>query len=287
MARLRTAWHDARWARFDASMEAIAQSIGRIAAARAPVADSVRVHERLRQFGAALGFGKADDGPAAIAQQALAAELDAEVRTSTAQLIALHGLAGEAQGEILSLLARHYEMRLRVGEGRAALLGGMLTGALAGLKADIATGGLTLGGGLVAGGLIGAIGAAGLARCYNVVSGTEQSWLAWNAQALDQAVEAALLRYLAVAHFGRGRGEWTRDDAPPAWKDAVHAVLEERRDALAHIWRDRSESPDAARLAAALQPVLTQMARAVLERLYPDACAAGAGDPRALTIIPG
>ncbi len=279
MARLRAAWHDDRWARFDAAMQAIARSLGRIAAAREPIADSARVRERLRQFGAALGFGKGDDGPTAIAQQALAAELDAEVRANTAELIALHGLSGAAQGEILSLLARHYEMRLRVGEGSAALVGGMLTGALAGLKADIATGGLTLGGGLVAGGLIGAISAAGLARCYNIVSGTEHSWLAWNAQALDQAVEAALLRYLAVAHFGRGRGEWTHDEAPPAWKEAVHAVLQARRDTLAHVWRGRSESCDAARIATALQPVLTQAARELLQRLYPDACASGASRP--------
>ena len=46
--------------------------------------------------------------------------------------------------------------------GRLKAIG--ITGALAGLKADIATGGLTLGGGMLAGGLIGALGAAGLAR---------------------------------------------------------------------------------------------------------------------------
>ena len=42
----------------------------------------------------------------------------------------------------------------------------------------------------------------------NIVRGTDRSWIAWNGEALDQMTEAALLRYLAVAHFGRGRGDW-------------------------------------------------------------------------------
>ena len=65
-----------------------------------------------------------------------------------------------------------------------------------------------------------ALGGAGLARCVNLVRGTNVSWLAWNDEALDAMLEAALLRYLAVAHFGRGhslwhagRGDWERAHA--------------------------------------------------------------------------
>ena len=164
------------------------------------------------------------------------------------QLIALHGLAGEAQGEILSLLARHYEMRLRVGEGPAALLGGMMTGALAGLKADIATrrpdarrrpdrrrpARCARRGGSRA--LL-----QPRARHRAVVArhGTPQ--------ALDQAVEAALLRYLAVAHFGRGRGEWTHDQPPPAWSDAAGAA----RRAGAHLAHARDDAARASGASAA------------------------------------
>ena len=129
------------------------------------------------------------------------------------------------QREILARLASHFEMRLRLDEGKAAVWGGVVTGALAGLKADLLSGGLTLGGGLLAGGLLGALGGAGVARCVNLVRGTGQSWLAWNAEALNQIVEAALLRYLAVAHFGRGRGEWAQGETPPHWKDVVDDAL--------------------------------------------------------------
>ena len=208
-----------------------------------------------------------------IVRAAELAALDAEVRQSTTQLIELHGLQGHAQGEILDRVAGQFARHQRVPEGRAAILGGAVTGALAGLKADIASGGLTLGGGLIAGGLIGALGAAGLARGINVVRGTGRSWVAWSDAAMGPLVEAALLRYLAVAHFGRGRGEWVQGEAPPHWAATVAEVLAAQREALAALWAGRSErvenAGEAERLAAALQPLLARAAGALLARLYP------------------
>jgi Domain of unknown function (DUF3482)/50S ribosome-binding GTPase len=280
MQRLADAWLAQRRATFDAAMLALARSLARIATARAPLPEVAGIGARLRQVRAALGMGKAEDGPQAQAQRALAEAMDAEVRASTAQLIALHGLDGQAQGEILQRLATHYEMRLRLSEGNAAALGGMLTGALAGLKADVATGGLTLGGGMLAGGILGALGAAGLARAYNLVRGTEQSWLTWNAEALDSMLDAALLRYLAVAHFGRGRGEWAQGESPLHWKGVVEETVAPYADALDELWSDRGARGDAAaqaaeaeRLAGELAPLLSELTMAVLRRLYPAAAA--------------
>ena len=161
------------------------------------------------------------------------------MRADTQALIRLHGLEGSAEGKILARLASHYQVRLRMDEGQAALWGGVVSGALVGLKADLLSGGLTLGGGLLAGGLLGALGSAGLARCVNLVRGTESSWLSWNGEALDAIVEAALLRYLAVAHFGRGRGDWAEGESPPHWKDVVAASLAPQRETLARLWSGR------------------------------------------------
>ncbi len=139
------------------------------------------------------------------------------------------------------------------------------------------SGGLTLGGGLLAGGLLGALGAAGLARCVNLVRGTERSSMTWNAEALDQMVDAALLRYLAVAHFGRGRGDWVQGEAPPHWKDVIARELAPRRDELAQIWSIRdprgADGDRSAALAAALEPLLRDAAAGALARLYPGAAA--------------
>jgi hypothetical protein len=200
----------------------------------------------------------------------LAQSLDDEVRASTDVLIALHGLAGQAQGEILQRLASHYQLQLRMDESKAALIGGALTGALVGLKADLAAGGLTLGGGLLAGGLLGALGAAGLARAVNLVRGTGRSWIAWNAEALNTLLEAALLRYLAVAHFGRGRGEWERAETPPHWQAVVEAALAVEAGTLQALWRERDEAADASALATRLQPLIDRLLRAVLAQLYPQ-----------------
>ena len=283
MARLRAAWQVQREQTFDAAMNSLAMSLARLASATEALPDTSGLRAKLRGVGAALasgmGMGKAAESPAVLAQQALALRLDAELRANTLALIQLHGLAGEAQGEILTRLATHYELRLALDESRAAMWGGMVTGALVGLKADVLSGGLTLGGGLLAGGLIGALGAAGLARCVNLVRGTDHSWIAWNAEALDQMAEAALLRYLAVAHFGRGRGDWAQGESPTHWKDVIAQALVPQRESLAALWAGRSKgrveagemsgAQEQGALAAALQPLLTEAARTALEQLYP------------------
>jgi hypothetical protein len=276
MARLRAAWQARRERTFDAAMRSIAASLARLASMHEVLPEGSALRSRLRSVGAAIGLGTADDTPAAVAQRVLAERLDAEVRANTLELLQLHGLGGAAQQEILARLARHYELRLRMNEKGAAMWGGMVTGALVGLKADVLSGGLTLGGGLLAGGLLGALGAAGLARCVNLVRGTERSSIAWNAEALDQMVDAALLRYLAVAHFGRGRGDWVQGETPPHWKDVIARELAARRDELAAIWSIRdphSDSADAAALTAALEPLVRDAAAGALARLYPGAAA--------------
>lgn len=277
MERLLAQWRRQRLATFGRSVQALAESLGRIAAAREPLAGGSGLGDTVRQFGAVLGAlfrsSPGDDEAAAPAQRALASALDAELRRGTAELIALHGLEGSAQGEILARVASQFEKRARVDEGRAAIVGGMLSGALAGLGADVAAGGLTLGGGLLAGGILGALGAAGLARGINVMRGGGPAWVGWSAEAMGPLVESALLRYLAVAHFGRGRGQWAEGEAPAHWRGVVDSVLAAQREALAALWRTRSTHIDnpgeAERLARALQPLLAAAARAALERLYP------------------
>ncbi len=279
MARLADAWQARREATFAVAMQVLAASLARTAAARETVHGASSWSERLRRLGAALGqTGSAGSGagadphadtdPATAAQARLAVVLEAEVRASTAQLLALHGLNGSVSGEIISRVAQQFARHDRLPEGRAAVLGGALAGALTGLKADILSGGLTLGGGLLAGGLLGALGAAGVARGINVVRGTGQSWVAWRNEALDGAAQAALLRYLAVAHFGRGRGDWSLGEAPAHWPPAVAQALARQRAAWTAAWAARSQrldgADDIAALAATLQPLLAQAAREVL-----------------------
>jgi Domain of unknown function (DUF3482)/50S ribosome-binding GTPase len=295
MGRLAEAWRAEREATFDASMQALGDSLARIASARVAVEGQVGWGDRLRRVGAAItarekAASDGEDGPVAIAQRQLAKALDAEVRANLSRMIALHGLHGRAEGEILQRVAGQFDVHQRLPEGRAAIFGGALTGAVAGLKADIVSGGLTLGGGMLAGGLLGALGAAGVARGVNLIRGTGRSWVAWSDDALDAAVHAALLRYLAVAHFGRGRGQWSQGESPAHWRQTVADAVAPQAAALRALWRGRSRRldalDDAPRVAAALHPLIAQAAREALRLLYPlgltaaDTQAPAANSPR-------
>ena len=204
--------------------------------------------------------------------RALADRLDADIRASTDRLIALHGLGGQAGAEVLARLAEHYVVDEPLSEKKAAMVGGAVSGALAGLKADLATGGLSFGAGLLAGGVIGALGAFGLARGYNVVRGARSASVTWSEAMLDELVTTALLGYLAVAHYGRGRGDWTPSEHPPHWRQVVSEAVAARREAFHHAWslRTSAEGDTRQAIAAALDPLLADTALAVLARLYPD-----------------
>ncbi len=188
-------------------------------------------------------------------------------------MITLHGLDGQASAVVQQRLAEHFAAHEPVSEGKAAVVGGMVSGALVGLKADILSGGLTLGGGLLAGGVLGALGAMGLARGYNQLRGVGKPTLAWSDAVLDELARSALLTYLAVAHFGRGRGDWAASEHPRVWSATVDEVLVERQSALQRAWATRATaSPESMR--AALDAVLAEATRALLLRLYPQAGAA-------------
>ncbi|HPU51144.1 MAG TPA: GTPase domain-containing protein [Burkholderiaceae bacterium] len=287
-ARLRAAWLAEQEAVFDESMRSLARRLARAALDSEPLAGT-GLAQHLRAAGARVGLGRpAPDDARTSAMQALAGRLDTDVRQSTNELIAAHGLRGQARDEILARVASQFTVSRRVDEGRAAILGGLVSGSLVGLKADLATGGLTLGGGMVAGGLIGALSAAGLARGYNRIKGTTQDCLAWADEVLDDCFVAALLGYLVVAHFGRGRGEWDSPAAPAHWEPTVRGVVAGHRDALSAVWEGRRPAPadDAAlvlrrdSLAEALQPCLEDCAREVLAQLYPDSPPTGRSSAR-------
>jgi len=267
--RLRAEWVRRRRALFDESMSVLAERLARAALDSEVVAESGWT-ARIRELAAALGMRRdAQDTPRQIAMSRLAERLDTDIRASTDRLIALHGLGGHAAGEILARLAEHYAVHERVSEGKAAALGGIVTGALAGLKADLATGGLTFGAGLLVGGVLGALGAAGLARGYNLVRGTEATTVTWTDQVLDRLAASALLGYLAVAHYGRGRGDWAASEHPDHWQGTVADALAQRGEAFRRIWAMRSGG-DRERVVAALHDEITGAALDVLQRLYPD-----------------
>jgi hypothetical protein len=282
-SRLERAWQARRVEAFEASLAALAEQLARAACDRETLEDD-GIGSTLREVGKVIGLGgDGQTGPKARAMKGLAERLDAETRRSTDQLIEIHGLGGRAAAEVLARLAGDFAVDERVSEGKAAMLGGLVSGALSGLAADLASGGLTFGAGLLTGGLLGALGAAGLAKGYNVMRGANETNVRWSDAFLDGLFASALLRYLAVAHYGRGRGEWQRSEYPPFWKDEVATVVESHGAALAAIWSERAGTCEPAQITGALTAEIRAAALTLFERLYPGALST---EPAAESVAP-
>jgi hypothetical protein len=146
-----------------------------------------------------------------------------------------------------------------------------VSGALTGLAADIAAGGLTFGAGMLAGALVGAAGGVGLAHGFNFVRGRNESCARWTDEFIASLVPAAVLRYLAVAHYGRGRGDWSAGEYPAFWREAVVAAVAQENGIDAIVARRSADSCDPDALAHALKPHLAAIALRVLDALYPAA----------------
>ncbi len=267
--RLRAAWTRRNLQVFDESMRVVARQVAALAVDVEPIVD-VGMQGRARAwFDAVTGGAVAGSPELQKAQTALATRLDREVRVATEALVRLQGLTGKATQEVLQQMGREFLVQRPADADTASVLGGLVSGALGGLAADLAAGGLTFGAGAVIGGVLGAFGARGLAKAYNLARGSDSGTVRWSSEFLWGRLVAALMRYLAVAHFGRGRGDFVAGAAPSHWLEAVEESLGDERRQIDSAWMlARSNSPEAT--AAALLPVVTAAARSVLARLYPD-----------------
>jgi hypothetical protein len=207
---------------------------------------------------------------------ALNDRLDRATRELMDALIAGQGLVGESAAKIEQSI-EDYQVRgsrpIRSSSG--AVAGAVVSGALGGLAADVLSGGLTLGGGVIAGGILGALGGAALARGYRLVGSREQPRITWAPQFLDQLTCQVVLRYLAVAHFGRGRGSYRDLERPARFREAVERALSARSGDLGKIWQRAQDSRAAVggddRARRGLITILNGVTRDVLVEAYPHA----------------
>ena len=260
-------WQVKKLERFHASMAVLAGELAAIVTDR----ETLETQGWRDKVGGVLrDLQKGDRPEARRAMQALAKRLDARVRTSTEQLIQAHGLSGRAVRDVLTRARSDYATSAPVETSLAAVFGGLVSGAAGGLAADLAAGGLTLGGGMLVGGLLGAVAAGGAARGYNYVKGDQDPAVRWSDVVFRSMVGDALLRYLAVAHYGRGRGDYEESEHPALWRTAVMELTERRAADIRALW-ERGRSADAPALAQPLDALLTSCSAELLSRFYPDA----------------
>ena len=248
LPRLRNAWTLQQQQSLQAGVQVVADCLGEIAATHEPVADEGMLARRAEAQAARDTLTQRLQGQWASFEQALAAKL------GTPAGGALVTLDDAAAAPAVATAA----LRGKLGEGRAALVGGVVTGALAGLKADVLSGGMTMGAGLITGGVLGALGAASMAKGLNVVRGTDRSFAAWDADALEPIAQGLLQRYLQRAH----------GLAAEAAAAQAASGLATQRAALADVWASRerrlANEGEATRLAQQLQPLLVAAAKQAL-----------------------
>ncbi|QOL50576.1 GTPase domain-containing protein [Massilia litorea] len=269
-ARLRTAWEEHNRQRYASALRICAEQVA--AAAR----DSQPVVEEgggfLRTAMKAVGLNKDRQQRYEAAMAALVERLNGEINKATMRMLVLHKVdPGEARA-INTRVRENFSVRAPIDKAQAGLLGAVVSGAATGLSADLMAGGLTLGGGALLGALVGGLTAAGAAWGFNQRSDNDKPGVQFADAFLQTLLTGAVLRYLAVAHFGRGRGNYIESEAPAFWQAEVEAALASQ--SLGTLWQDVRAAPDLGAAAARLFAVIEAATDATLLRLYPGAAAA-------------
>lgn len=284
MEDLARGWERRNVERFDAACVTLASWAARAAIDREPLTgsgteadgdDGKPVHWAVGLFRDARRLAGGERGRA---MAALGERLDEDTGRLMHDLIAMHDLRGGSEARIEQDLQ---DLAVRgaqpISDGGGAIAGAVISGALGGLAADAMAGGLTLGGGMIAGMIVGALGGTALARGYRLVGGARRPSVQWTPAFLDRLLRQGLLRYLAVAHFGRGRGDFRDLDQPQKFLASIDAELSRRESGLTAVWNDAAVDAPPAReeLAAKLRPVVRDTLRDVFRTAYPDAFRTG------------
>ena len=200
------------------------------------------------------------------AQSKLADRLERSLRTTVDKLIDAHGIDGSSREEVALTGSDYDTPAAAIDTRKAGVVGGIVSGAVGGLAADALSGGLSFGSGMVLGAILGGLGAAGVVGGYNKFIVAEDQHARWTCEALDRVAVCLLLRYLVVAHYGRGRGEWKDPEHWKRWESVVQNCLQGRERELHDIW---TSSRNGGEPGQQLQNLMTAAAREAMLQLYP------------------
>ncbi|HTD04422.1 DUF3482 domain-containing protein [Undibacterium sp.] len=267
-ARLAAAWSSNNATRFAEAMRLSSQQIITAAQDSQPIANEESFLRSTMLKVAGLDKKRRQKRHDA-AMNVLLSRLNVSLNQKTADLLKLHQLDPGAALKINERVREHFVVRAPIDAKQAGLLGALISGAATGLSADLMAGGLTLGGGALVGGVVGALTFAGVAWGFNEKTDNTQTRVQFADEFLRSLLVASLLRYLAIAHFGRGRGNFVEGEAPAFWQAEVEQEVAQHEQQLAALWPmlRNENSRDAA--SAELNAAVRRMADSILQKLYP------------------
>lgn len=228
---LREVWSRQRRAAYNSSIQALADYLTKLTNDK-EVAEGVSIIDQVKFLSRRFGLFKNDtlEDPIGAAQTALSARAADEFCALTDRLIVINSLKGKGvRKEILKRLQSDWSVKSSVPPAPVAVAGAIGTGAVGGLASDIAVGGLSLGLGTLIGTIVGALGGAGIALAYNHQKNVHGTEVIWSEPALQNFLKQAILLYLAIAHFGRGRGNWLDSEFPTHWHAHLQSIETENR----------------------------------------------------------
>jgi GTPase SAR1 family protein len=265
-ARLFGTWEANNLRRFHAAMGLIAAQLAQAVGDSEAV--EVESKSLLRSAMNAVGLRKGAEQRQEKAMAVLLARLNGQVSASTAELLVLHQLDPHAAATINARVRQNFAIRAPVDKAQAGLIGAIVSGAATGVSADLMAGGLTLGAGALLGSVVGALTFAGAAWGFNASTDRNHPTVEFTGDFLNTLLVSAILRYLAVAHFGRGRGNFVESEAPPFWQAEVEAAMAANAAPLAAAFDAVRADPKS--LEGLTQVVFAITAR-TLKKLYPAA----------------
>lgn len=267
--RLLSAWENHNVQRYQQAMHISATVLAQAARDSEPMVDSAKT--MLKSAMKVIGLGKPEEQRRQeVAMGIVVARLNQSIATATARLLELHRLDPGDAARINARVRDHFAVHAPVDQVQAGLLGAIVAGAATGLKADLLTGGLTMGGGALLGAIVGGLTMAGAAWGFNTGTDRQHPKVAFTDTFLHTLLVGSVLRYLAVAHFGRGRGNFVEGESPSFWQGEVERAAAAYPD-LPRLWRQIRDSADDASAIDALQEVVSDVTGKTLARLYPGA----------------
>jgi hypothetical protein len=268
--RLFAVWEANNIDRFEAALRLTSQQLVTAAKDSQPVETENK--GLIKSAMKAVGIGKGgEQRRQEKAMGVLIERLNQNLGKTTAQLLALHKLDPSQAAKINARVRENFAVRAPVDKAQAGLLGAVISGAATGLSADLMAGGLTFGTGALIGGVVGALTLAGAAWGFNTTTDRNQATVQFADEFLQTLLVGSILRYLAVAHFGRGRGNFVEGEAPPFWQEEVEQAVAFHASELGGLWQAVRAEPDAEKASARVHAVVVKVATRTLTQLYPGA----------------
>lgn len=282
-ARLRAAWEANNRQRYASALRMTAEQVAAAVRDSEPVLAEAR--GMFRSALAAVGLGKDEQKRQEAAMAALVERLNGEINKTTMRMLRLHKVDPGQASTVNMRVRENFAVKAPIDKAQAGLIGAVVSGAATGLSADLAAGGLTMGAGALLGAIVGGLTMAGAAWGFNQGMDRDKPTVQFADAFLQTLLVGAVLRYLAVAHFGRGRGNYVEGEAPAFWQSEVEAALA-AQGGTASLWQEVRAAPDLAAASARLFNIVESVVNVTLLRLYPGAAAALPGKEQQAATAP-